>query len=204
MIAFLKGKLALASPTAVVVDVNGVGYRLFIPASTFYHLPPTGSEVMFHTYLVIREEAALLYGFLDPDELTTFETLINVGGIGPKGALSILAAIDPAELTKAIINEDVTRLVKVPGIGKKTAQRIILELKDKITKVTGPVAVNEAVSGGQSSNETDAFDALIALGYQAAEARQALKKVLVNHAGSSTAEIIRLSLAQLASGLERR
>lgn len=176
MIALVKGELAYKSIDHVIIDVNGVGYRLFIPLSTFYSLPEDGPVKLFvHTH--VREDALQLYGFLTPEERELFATLIGISGVGPKLAVNILSHIPVAELKAAIVNSDVKRLSALPGIGRKTAERLVLELKDKLTLPQGLNAATGgpgriAVSG--SDPFADVVSALVNLGYKEAQARKIL------------------------------
>ncbi|MEJ2471643.1 MAG: Holliday junction branch migration protein RuvA [Desulfuromonadales bacterium] len=177
MIALIRGTLAYKSIDHVIIDVGGVGYRLFIPLSTFYALPETG-EVSFYTHTHVREDALLLYGFLTPEEKDLFVVLIGISGIGPRLAVNILSHIPVADLKQAIAAGDVKRLSALPGIGKKTAERLVLELKDKIRPEEG--SANEAVSPlavSQASGElvNDVLSALVNLGYKENQARKVLE-----------------------------
>lgn len=176
MIALVKGELAYKSIDHVIIDVNGVGYRLFIPLSTFYSLPEDGPVKLFvHTH--VREDALQLYGFLTPEERELFATLIGISGVGPKLAVNILSHIPVAELKAAIVNSDVKRLSALPGIGKKTAERLVLELKDKLTLSQG---IDGAAGGpgrivvSGSDPFADVVSALVNLGYKEAQARKIL------------------------------
>lgn len=168
MISVIKGTIELNTDKYVIIDVNGVGYKVFISGNTFKNLPEKGEKVRLFTHLHVREDAMELYGFLTPKELEFFELLISISGIGPKGAMNILSVASIETLKKAIINEESTILTKVSGIGKKTAEKIILELKNK---------VGDEFLGEKVSVDNEAIDALIGLGYKLREAREALKKV---------------------------
>ncbi|MCH2242268.1 MAG: Holliday junction branch migration protein RuvA [Aquabacterium sp.] len=171
MIGRLSGLLAEKAPPQVLLDVNGVGYEVAVPMSTFYNLPETGARVTLLTHLVVREDAHLLYGFLTAAERASFRELIKISGIGPRIALALLSGLSAAELAQAIAAQDATRLIKVPGIGKKTAERLLLELKGKLAPDLGlPVA-----AGTPARN--DILQALVALGYSDKEAAAALKQL---------------------------
>ena len=177
MIALLRGTLAYKSSDHVIIDVGGVGYRLFIPLSTFYSLPETGDVSLF-THTHVREDALLLYGFLSMEEKELFGILISISGIGPKLAINILSHIPARDLKRAIASGDIKRLSSLPGIGKKTAERLVLELKDKV----GPIhdlpeadEVQSNTSGGDISN--DVISALINLGYKENQARKVLESM---------------------------
>jgi len=177
MIALLRGTLAYKSSDHVIIDVGGVGYRLFIPLSTFYSLPETGDVSLF-THTHVREDAILLYGFLSMEEKELFGILISISGVGPKLAVNILSHIPAKDLKRAIASGDIKRLSSLPGIGKKTAERLVLELKDKV----GPIhdlpeadEVQSNTSGGDISN--DVISALINLGYKENQARKVLESM---------------------------
>ncbi|MEX8493576.1 Holliday junction branch migration protein RuvA [Sphaerotilus sp.] len=170
MIGRLTGTLAEKSPPQILIDVNGVGYEVDVPMSTFYHLPHLGERVTLHTHFVVREDAQLLYGFLTPAERETFRQLIRITGVGPRIALAVLSGMSAGELAQAVSTQQAGRLVKVPGIGKKTAERLLLELKGKL----GPdLALPGAAA--QTDAQSDIVQALIALGYNEKEAAAAIK-----------------------------
>ena len=173
MISRLTGKLVEKQPPSIVVDVNGVGYELDVPMSTFYLLPANGAEVRLFTHLVVREDAHLLYGFGTDGERQVFRQLIRITGIGARIALSLLSGMSVDELYAAVSQQDGVRLTRVPGIGKKTAERLLLELKDKLSLVPGAAPV----TGTAVPSSNDALNALIALGYSDKEARVALAKL---------------------------
>jgi holliday junction DNA helicase RuvA len=173
MIARLIGVLASKTPPDVLVDVGGVGYEVQVPMSTFYHLPEIGARVTLLTQFIVREDAQLLYGFLTQAERESFRSLIKISGVGPRIALAVLSGLSPAELAQAVAVQDASRLVKVPGIGKKTAERLLLELKGKL-------APDLAVSGGMpvaNDHHADIQQALMALGYGEREAQAAVKRL---------------------------
>jgi Holliday junction DNA helicase RuvA len=170
MIGRLIGTLAEKAPPQVLIDVNGVGYEVDVPMSSFFNLPGLGERVTLLTHFVVREDAQLLYGFLTHEERATFRQLIRISGIGPRTALSILSGLSVSELSQAVTQQQAGRLVKVPGIGKKTAERLLLELKGKL----GP---DMAAPGATvaSDAQADIVQALMALGYNEKEAAAALK-----------------------------
>ena len=169
MIGRLTGTLAEKSPPQVLVDVNGVGYEVDVPMSSFYNLPALGERVTLLTHFVVREDAQLLYGFLTHDERATFRQLVKISGVGPRTALAILSGLSVAELAQAVSLQESGRLVKVPGIGKKTAERLLRELKGKLgDALSAPASV-------ASNAQADILQALIALGYNDREAAAALK-----------------------------
>ncbi|PLY02615.1 MAG: Holliday junction branch migration protein RuvA [Desulfuromonas sp.] len=175
MIARLRGDLIYKALDHVVIDTAGVGYRLFIPLSTFYALPDSG-EVSLHVHTHVKEDALQLYGFLELDEKLMFSLLIVVSGVGPKLAVNILSNIPARDLQVALANADTKRLGAVPGIGKKTAERLILELKDKVEAAqTGDVAQTEAAGNAKNLPHDDALSALVNLGYKENLARKALE-----------------------------
>jgi Holliday junction DNA helicase RuvA len=192
MIGRLSGTLLEKNPPQVLVDVNGVGYEVEVPMSTFYNLPETGAKVTLHTQFIVREDAQLLYGFLTERERATFRQLLKVNGIGAKSALGILSGLSVDDLAHAIAAQDAALLVRIPGIGKKTAERLLLELRDKLT-VSGTAAI---LSGGQpQAARNDVLNALLALGYNEREALAAIKLL---PAGLSVSDGIRQALKSLS------
>jgi holliday junction DNA helicase RuvA len=169
MIGRLTGTLAEKSPPQLLIDCNGVGYEVDVPMSSFYNLPALGERVTLLTHLVVREDAQLLYGFLTAGERATFRELLKISGIGARTALAVLSGLSVAELAQAVAQQQVARLTKVPGIGKKTAERLLLELKGKLAPDLG------ASSTPASDAQADIVQALIALGYNEREAAAALK-----------------------------
>lgn len=204
MIAHIQGILSESSPLRAVIDVQGVGYDLHIPLLTAEKLPPTGSTVKLLTHLVVREDAHVLFGFYTSDERSAFIALTEkVSGIGPKTALSILSRFSPANLRSAIVTGDVAALTKCPGIGKKTAERLILELRDVFSMASAPGsgAVSSAFGAGTpgqpSSPREDAMAALITLGFKPADAAKRVETALLKQGNDASAEsLIRIALAQ--------
>jgi Holliday junction DNA helicase RuvA len=177
MIAHLRGKLIARHPNQVIVDAMGVGYDVTISVPTFSELPPAGGEVALHIHTHVREDQIALYGFLRPEEKHLFEKLISVSGIGPKLAITILSGMPTDEMTSAIRGNDVVRLTKIPGIGRKTAERMVLELRDKLPPAgTDQVHVVPSLSAVQE----DVLSALMNLGYQRASAEKALSTIEKN------------------------
>ena len=170
MIGRLTGILAAKTPPQVLVDVGGVGYEVDVPMSSFYNLPALGERVTLLTHFVVREDAQVLFGFLSHEERSTFRLLVKISGVGPRTALSILSGLSVDELARAVSLQESGRLVKVPGIGKKTAERLLLELKGKL----GPEIASAGVAI-QSDAQGDIVQALIALGYNEKEAAMAIK-----------------------------
>ncbi|MGJ7546478.1 Holliday junction branch migration protein RuvA [Variovorax sp. LT1R16] len=189
MIGKLTGTLAERNPPQVVVDCNGVGYEVDVPMSTFYNLPHTGERVSLLTHFVVREDAQILYGFGTPAERTAFRQLIKISGVGPRMALGVLSGLSVAELAQVVTLQDAGRLVKIPGIGKKTAERLLLELKGKLG---ADIALPHH---DVSDSQTDILQALVALGYSDKEAAASLK-ALPNDVGVSDG--IKLALRALA------
>lgn len=177
MIAFLKGTIITKSPESTIIDVNGIGYEVFTPLSTFYETPDPGSPVRLHTYTHVREDALQLYGFSTVEEKTMFMHLLGISGIGPKLAVNILSGITIDELERAIVDENTARITRVPGVGRKTAERIIIELRDKMKKkVTEPLP-GKAGKVPASAVFEDAVSALVNLGYKKASAESALHMI---------------------------
>ena len=189
MIGRLTGILLEKNPPQVLVDVNGVGYEVEVPMSSFYNLPETGAKVTLLTQFVVREDAQLLYGFLTGKEREAFRQLVKVSGIGAKSALGILSGLSVDDLSHAIAAQDVALLVRIPGIGKKTAERMLLELRDKFT-FTGTGGVS-----APPSSTSDVLNALVALGYNEREALAAIKLL---PAGTGVSDGIRLALKSLS------
>jgi Holliday junction DNA helicase RuvA len=172
MIGRIQGILVEKNFPQVIVSCNGVGYEIDVPMSTFYPLPRTGEEVTLLTHLVVREDAHLLYGFMTVGERAAFRQLLKISGVGPKVALSVLSGLSVEDLAVAVSTEDAGRLMKVPGIGKKTAERLVLELRDKLPKTIGVARAESAAAGG-----ADVLNALLSLGYNEREAAAAVKQV---------------------------
>lgn len=183
MIQFIRGKLVSVEEDRAIVDVNGVGYGIFMSVQSLSLLPQTGSEVKIHTYLNVKEDAMQLFGFLTRDDLMIFRLLIGVNGIGPKGGQAILSVLSPDDLRFAVLAGDVKAISAVPGIGKKTAEKLILELRDKL-KIEDALEhkVSETVDSGRTGKgadhvQSEAVQALVALGYGSTEALRAVKQV---------------------------
>ena len=189
MIGKLTGVLGDKNPPEVLVECGGVGYEVFVPMSTYYNLPARGEKVSLLTHFVVREDAQILYGFATPAERESFRQLIKISGVGPRTALAVLSGMTVADLAQAVTAQESARLVKVPGIGKKTAERLLLELKGKLGADIG------VPSGGASGNQGDILQALVALGYSDKEAALALK-ALPKDVGVSDG--IKLALKALA------
>lgn len=175
MIGRLSGNLLEKNPPQILLDVNGIGYEVEVPMSTFYNLPNLGERVVLITHLAVREDGHFLYGFGSEDERATFRMLLKISGIGARTALAVLSGMSVADLASAVALQESGRLVKVPGIGKKTAERLLLELKDKLAK-TLPGVSGASVSP-QHAAQSDIVHALLALGYNEKEANTALKQL---------------------------
>ena len=190
MIGSLRGRITSKTPPQLTVEVGGVGYELEAPMSTFFHLPPLGAEVHLLTHLVVREDAHVLYGFGGEDERRLFRSLIKVSGVGPKIALALLSGMSVSEFHACVQGEDIAALTHVPGIGRKTAERLIVEMRDRLAapEFTG----GGARAGAAANPETEAYDALVALGYRPAEATRLLKAA--GPGTQSTEELIRRAL----------
>lgn len=181
MFSYIRGILEEIEETLVVVENNGIGYKIFVPAQQIGIFPARGTEIKLFTYLQVKEDGLTLFGFLDKDSLDLFKKLLTVSGVGPKGALGILSVLSPNDLRIAIISQDSKAISKAPGIGAKTAQRIIIDLKDKVD-IDDVVPVGEAASDNGISNQisvakNEAIEALVALGYSAKEAKEAMANI---------------------------
>jgi holliday junction DNA helicase RuvA len=195
VIAHLRGRLLRKDMQEAVVDVGGVGYRVTIPLSTFYRLGADGDEVSLLTYTHVREDALALYGFLTGREQALFERLIAVSGVGPKLAVNILSGIEAPELVDALRTSDVTRLTRIPGVGKKTAERLVLELKDKMEGLAVPSEAPAAPRGGPKD---DLLSALLHLGYSRPEAERAADRALREDGGGRFEDLLRRTLRLLS------
>lgn len=173
MIGRLSGILLEKNPPQIVLDVQGIGYEVDVPMSTFYNLPALNETVVLHTQFIVREDAHLLYGFLTHEERIAFRQLLKISGVGPKLALSVLSGLSIADLAAAVANKEAGRLTKIPGVGKKTAERLLLELQGKfaVTGISAPSGVTH------TSNQNDIVNALQALGYNEKEADWAAKQL---------------------------
>jgi len=189
MIGSLRGRIASKAPPQLTVDVGGLGYELEAPMSTFFHLPAVGEEVRLLTHLVVREDAHVLYAFATEDERRLFRSLIKVSGVGPKIALALLSGISVSAFAQCVLNEDISALTRVPGIGRKTAERLIVEMRDRLA---APQATAGAPLAAPARAEGEAYGALVALGYRPAEAARLLKAV--GPGTHSTEELIRRAL----------
>lgn len=191
MIGRITGLLLEKHPPLVLVDVQGVGYEIDVPMSTFYNLPASGEQVTLYTHLAVREDAHLLFGFLTEAERVAFRQLIKISGVGARTALAVLSGLSVADLHQAVAGQDSGRLIKIPGIGKKTAERLLLELRDKLDAG----AVGASNSTPASRGDSDVLNALLSLGYNEREAAWAVKQI---NTGLSVGEGIRQALKLLS------
>jgi holliday junction DNA helicase RuvA len=196
VIGWLRGRLAAKHPPGLVVDVNGVGYECEAPMSTFYGLPETGTEVVLRTHLVVREDAHILYAFGTEAERRLFRSLLKVSGVGPKIALGILSGITIDEFMLAVEAEDPEPLVRVPGVGRKTAERVLIDMRDRVKELAASAAEPSAAVGRAGPAQAEAFSALVALGYKPAEVARLLKRI--GDEGGSVEELIRRALRAAA------
>lgn len=199
MIGHIRGVIVEKQAPLLILEVQGIGYEIDAPMSTFYQLPELGQEVHLYTHFIVREDAHHLYGFYTRDERILFRTLLKVNGVGPRLALTILSSVSPNEFVGAVLNNDTAGLVKLPGIGKKTAERLIIEMRDKLSNWQ-----QNSISDIISANETprqhlmqDAISALIALGYKPQEASRTIAKV--DDGSANSEELIRRALREIAS-----
>lgn len=190
MIGSVRGRIASKMPPQLMVDVGGLGYELEAPMSTFFHLPQVGEEVLLLTHLVVREDAHVLYAFATEGERRLFRSLIKVSGVGPKIALALLSGISVEAFARCVVNEDIAALTRVPGIGRKTAERLVVEMRDRLS--TPETASGSEPVPASASPETEAYGALLALGYRPAEATRLLKAA--GPGTHSTEELIRRAL----------
>ena len=202
MIASLSGKILYKFPEKLIVDVNGVGYEVFLPVSSFRKLPEIGQKIFLHIHTYVREDTLTLFGFHDPDEKEMFLLLMTVSGIGPKLALAILSGIEPGEFVQAVVSEDISRLTGLSGVGKKKAERLCLELKDKVQFI--PISEESTANPPGVGVEgkqlvSDVVSALVNLGYPQADARQAVDAVYKkeDETGLTLEKLLRLSLRSL-------
>ncbi|SEQ40551.1 Holliday junction DNA helicase subunit RuvA [Amphritea atlantica] len=208
MIGRLRGELLEKHPPQLVIDVAGVGYEVDASMNTFYQLPEVGRQVTLYTHMVVREDAQLLYGFYERTERSLFRTLIKVNGVGPKLALTILSGISVNEFVQSVQHQDTAALVRLPGVGKKTAERLIIEMKDKLqdfhfsdldeftlTDGLGPV-----VSAPSGDNRAEAESALVALGYKPVQATKSIAQAEKSNPGASSEELIRAALKSMVQG----
>lgn len=197
MIGRLHGKIIEKQPPEIVIDIQGVGYELLLPMTSFYDLPQVGEDTTIFTHLVIREDAHLLFGFAQKQDRTLFRELIKTNGVGPKLALAILSAMSVSQFATAVENEELAKLTKIPGVGRKTAERLLVELKGKFKGIAQAdffieQSHDQIVTNIQTDPADEARDALIALGYKPADAEKMIKKV--NKSNSTSEQLIREAL----------
>ena len=197
MIGRLRGTLAEKQPPHLIIDVNGLGYELEVPMTTLYRLPAVGEPLTLHTHLVVREDAQLLYGFYDKRDRELFRELIRLNGVGPKLALALMSGLEGDELVRCVQAQDTSALMKVPGVGKKTAERLLVELEDlfkawESLPGMATLVIEPSAGAAVSSAESDAVSALISLGYKPQEASRAV--ALVKEDGLSSEDLIRRAL----------
>lgn len=200
MISYLKGTLAGVEEDKVIVDVGGVGYGVYMSGQAMGRLPAIGSEVKLHTYLNVKEDAMQLYGFLTRDDLSVFKLVIGVNGIGPKGGLGVLSALSPDDLRFAVLANDVKAICAAPGIGKKTAEKLILELRDKLKFEDALEHIASEVTVGMEVNgqiQSEAVQALVALGYGSTEALKAVRKVEADET-MEVEDVLKLALKHMS------
>ncbi|HEX9960679.1 MAG TPA: Holliday junction branch migration protein RuvA [Pyrinomonadaceae bacterium] len=207
MIAYLSGKLLEKQATSVIIEVGGVGYEVTIPLSTFYELGEEGADVSLRIYTHVREDILQLFGFKSEREKQLYLKLISVQGIGAKSGISMLSGMSAEEIVTAIRTDNLARLTSIPGVGKKTAERLVIELRDKLNEFTAQSALERAASGGSAQAEApadavfdDALSALVNLGYQRNAAEKALKQAIKDGTEISVQKLLRKSLQLLAKG----
>lgn len=199
MIAYVSGTLAAKSAESVIIDVQGLGYRVLVPASTYEALPSIGEDVKLHTYHYVREDDVTLYGFASTAEQAVFETMLRVSGVGPKLALAALSTMTPVELRDHVLEGDTSRLTSISGVGRKTADRLIVELRDRFADLNLPGKAAPLSGGSESraSARADALAALESLGLSRADAERAIRKVLRDNNDVQSADaLIRLALKE--------
>lgn len=201
MIGRLRGILVEKAPPRLMIEVSGVSYELDAPMFTFYKLPDIGQEIALHTHLVVREDAQLLYGFVHEQERLLFRHLIKVSNVGPKLALAILSGLEPDVFVRCVLNNDVASLVRIPGVGKKTAERLVIEMRDRLedwSLNTLPTA-SQQISPTNNQIMQEAISALIALGYKPQEASRAISKIDIEQQNTSE-KLIREALRTMVKG----
>lgn len=197
MIGFLRGRIADKQPNKLIVDVQGVGYEVQVPLSTFYDVGEVGAEVTLRIYTHVREDALQLYGFLTDLERQLFERLISVSGIGPKLAIAVLSGMDPRDLLACVQRGDVARLTAIPGVGKKTSERLVLELKDRLAQLPGSIPADAASGNGSDRVRTDLLSALQNLGYHRPQAEKAIDATLQTMSEPTFEHALKAALREL-------
>ena len=198
MIAFLRGRVVDKQPNRVIIDIQGVGYDVHVPLSTFYEIGDVGSDVALRVHTHVREDALQLYGFLTELERQLFERLIAISGIGPKLAVAVLSGMDPRDLLTAVQRADVARLTGIPGVGKKTAERIVLELKDRLAQIALPAAAHSAAAmSGPDRLRADLLSALQNLGYHRPQAEKAIESAVKSMTDQTFEQALKSALREL-------
>jgi Holliday junction DNA helicase RuvA len=197
MIAFLRGRVLSKKPNLIIVDVQGVGYQVHVPLSTYYDVGDEGSDVALRIYTHVREDALQLYGFLTTLEQQLFERLIGISGIGPKLAVAVLSGIEPGDLVSAVQRGDVARLTTIPGVGKKTSERIVLELKDRLAQLVVPAGVADSAAPSGGKLRDDVLSALQNLGYHRPLAERAVDSTLGSGTDATFEQALRAALREL-------
>ena len=197
MIGFLRGRIADKQPNRLIVDVQGVGYEVHVPLSTFYDAGEAGADITLRIYTHVREDALQLYGFLTELERQLFERLIGISGIGPKLAIAVLSGMDPRDLLLTVQRGDVARLTSIPGVGKKTSERIVLELKDRLAQLPGAVAVEAVSTNGADRVRGDLLSALQNLGYHRPQAEKAIDATLQTMSDPTFEHALKAALREL-------
>jgi len=197
MIGLLRGRIADKQPNTLIVDVQGVGYEVHVPLSTFYDAGDIGAEITLRIYTHVREDALQLYGFLTELERRLFEKLIGISGIGPKLAIAVLSGMDPRELMSSVQRGDVARLTGIPGVGKKTSERIVLELRDRLAQLPGGAPADAAPSNGADRVRSDLLSALQNLGYHRPQAEKAVDATLQTMSEPTFEHALKVALREL-------
>ena len=197
MIGLLRGRIADKQPNRLIVDVQGVGYEVHVPLSTFYDAGEAGADITLRIYTHVREDALQLYGFLTDLERQLFERLIGISGIGPKLAIAVLSGMDPRDLLASVQRGDVARLTSIPGVGKKTSERIVLELKDRLAQLPGAVAVEAVSANGADRVRSDLLSALQNLGYHRPQAEKAIDATLQTMSDPTFEQALKAALREL-------
>ena len=198
MIAFLRGRVLEKQPSRIIVDVGGVGYELAVPLSTFYTAGESGAEIALRVHTHVREDQLALFGFATPLELAVFERLIAISGVGPKLALAVLSGIEPRELAAAVHRGDHARLTRIPGVGKKTAERIVIELRDRLPKTVAAAGADVAPSEPADALRDDLVSALTNLGYHRQSIDRVIEQLLSNQATTRFEDVLRSALKELS------
>ena len=197
MIGFLRGRIADKQPNTLIVDVQGVGYEVHVPLSTFYDAGDAGAEITLRIYTHVREDALQLYGFITDLERQLFERLISVSGIGPKLAIAVLSGMEPRDLLACVQRGDVARLTSIPGVGKKTSERIVLELKDRLAQLPGAAQAIAPAANGSDRVRTDLLSALQNLGYHRPQAEKAIDATLQTMSDPTFEQALKAALREL-------